>query len=615
MTALAPHNAVLNGVDTDDVLPALLQVERSVRGLRWVERLARKDGPLAETIAQRHGLPQLLSRLLAARGVTVEGCPDYLDPTIRNLMADPSLLQDMDAGAERFARAIRDGEKIAIFGDYDVDGAASTALMTRFLRAHGIDPAFHIPDRMTEGYGPNEAAFTQFVEDGATLIMTVDCGTMSHGPVAHARNLGADVIVIDHHLAGERLPDATALINPNRQDDISGLGDLAAAGVTFLFLVAVARLLRQQGFYGAACAAPDLRQWLDLVALATVCDVVPLTGLNRAYVVGGLKVMRARHNTGLRVLGDTAGLGAEPNAYHLGFVLGPRINAGGRIGDSGLGTRLLVTDDDVEAARIAGVLDRLNAERKAMESDATEAAVSQADYLLESVPDSPVLIVHDEGWHRGVVGLVASRLTERYGRPTIAISWEEDGTGAGSARSIPGVDIGRAIAAAVEEGLLVKGGGHSMAAGLTIARDGIEGLKGFLDDRLANDVALASRSRDLRIDGALMPSAATLELLAMLEKAGPYGSGNPRPRFVFAAHRCSFSKVVGGAHVRCSLSAGDGSRISAVAFRSADTPLGALLLEADGMPLHVAGHLRRNQWGGRESVELVIEDAARIGRK
>lgn len=612
MSALSPQHA---GPEDSDAQDALFRVERSVRGLRWVDRLASRDASVAEAIAQRHDIPLLLARVLAARGASAETSADFLDPSLKRLMPDPSSLRDMDRGAERIAQAIRNGEKVAIFGDYDVDGAASTSLLIRFLAAHGLDAIFHIPDRIAEGYGPNEEAFSRFVEDGAGLIVTVDCGTMAFGPIAHARALGADVVVLDHHLAGDELPDATALINPNRQDDISGLGDLAAAGVIFLCLVAVARILRRESWYGGERAEPDLRQWLDLVALATVSDVVPLKGLNRAYVVKGLQVMRARRNPGLRALADAAGLSVEPNAYHLGFVIGPRINAGGRIGDAALGTRLLTSEDDLEAGRIAAMLDRLNGERKAMESAATESAVAQAEYFLEHEPDAPLLIVFDEEWHKGVVGLVASRLAERFARPAIAIAGEPGGMGAGSARSVPGVDIGSAIAAAVEEGLLVKGGGHAMAAGLSIARDGLDPFRAFLNDRLAVDVARAGKSRDLRIDGALMPSAANAQLLGMLDRAGPYGAGNSRPRFAFGAHRCAFAKVVGGSHVRCSLSAGDGSRITAVAFRAADTPLGALLLEADGMPLHVAGHLRLNQWGGRESVELVIEDAAKAIRQ
>jgi single-stranded-DNA-specific exonuclease len=339
--------------------------------------------------------------------------------------------------------------------------------------------------------------------------------------------------------------------------------------------------------------------------------VVPLRGLNGAFVAKGLQVMRARRNPGLRALADAAALAAEPAAYHLGFVLGPRINAGGRIGDAALGARLLSTDDDLEAARIAETLDRLNAERKAIEASMTEEAAAQADFALDTRPDASVLIVHGEDWHRGVVGLVASRLTERFARPAIAVAWEKDGTGAGSARSVPGVDIGSAVAAGVDEGLLVKGGGHVMAAGLTIARDRLNAFAEWLQARVAGEVHDAEGARELRLDGALMPAGASAELMDMLEKAGPFGAGNPRPRFAFAAHRCAYAKIVGESHVRCTLTAGDGSRIGAIAFRAADTPLGALLLESGGLPLHVAGHLRRDQWNGRETIELVIEDAAR----
>ncbi len=590
--------------------PPFLGVSCSARGMRWVDRLDQTRANVAETIAQRHSLPGLLARVLAARGVGPDAVSDFLDPTLKRLMPDPSTLQDMDAGADRLAGAIRDREKIAIFGDYDVDGAASAALVARFLRSHGNEPEIYIPDRITEGYGPNKEAFNSLVEAGARVIVAVDCGTASAEPIAHARKLGADVIVIDHHLAGEHLPGASALINPNRLDDVSGQGDLAAAGVTFLFLVAVARSLRQAGWYDKGGGECDLLQWLDLVALATVCDVVPLKGLNRAFVAKGLQVLRQRRNTGLRALADSARLSAEPSSYHLGFVLGPRINAGGRIGDSGLGARLLTTNDDLEAAGIAATLERLNAERKALESAMCEEGFAQADHILADRPEAAVIVVHGEGWHRGIVGLVASRLTERFSRPSIAVAWDGAGAGAGSARSIPGVDIGSAISAACAKGLLIKGGGHAMAAGLTIGRDKLGAFSDYLEACAGDSLVHAGVASVLKIDAALMPSGANEDLMALLDQAGPYGSGNPQPRFAFAAHRRRFAKVVGESHIRCSLSASDGSHIDAIAFRSANTPLGAALLESGGLPLHVAGHLRRNHWGGRESIELQIEDAA-----
>ena len=483
-------------------------------------------------------------------------------------------------------------------------------MLDRFLRAHGLVPQVYIPDRITEGYGPNSDAFAELIGAGARLIVTVDCGTASHEAIAAAATQGADVIVIDHHLADEGLPAAHAVINPNRQDDVSGQGDLAAAGVVFVFLVAVVRALRRAGWYGEGRDEPDLLEWLDLVALATVCDVVPLMGLNRALVAKGLQVMRHRRNAGLRALGDVAGLTAAPNAYHLGFVLGPRINAGGRIGDAGLGARLLATTDDIEAARIAETLDGLNRERKAIEAATLEEAMALADQAVSDAPETPLIAVASPEWHKGLIGLVASRLAERFARPALVVTWQDGAAGTGSARSVAGVDIGTAVRAAEAQGLLVKGGGHKMAAGLTVARDRFEDLRSFLETQLAPSVAAAESERELAIDGALMPAGATPELMAQLDKAGPYGNGNPAPRFAFAAHRCTFAKVVGDAHVRCTLSGGDGGRLQAIAFRSAETEVGRLLLDSGATPLHVAGHLTRNHWGGRETIELVIEDVA-----
>jgi single-stranded-DNA-specific exonuclease len=590
---------------------AFLGVERSARGLRWVERLDSDQANAATAIAQGQGVPDLLARVIAARGATAASASEYFGPTLRAMMPDPASLQDMERASERLARAVREGETVAVFGDYDVDGAASAALLHRFLAAHGLPPRIYIPDRLTEGYGPNAEAFEQLItEAGAKLLVTVDCGTTSHAALARARELGADVIVVDHHLADEELPDAEAIVNPNRHDDLSGLGQLAAAGVTFMLLAATQRVLRRAGWYGGERSEPDLLSWLDLVALATVCDVVPLQGLNRAFVTQGLKVMGYRRNIGLRTLCDTAGLTSQPTPYHLGFVLGPRINSGGRIGDAGLGARLLSTQDEIEAKQISQVLERLNVERKAAETAMLEEAMIRADALLEANPQAPILAVASDGWHKGIVGLIASRLAERFRRPALVVGWDGKGEGTGSARSIAGVDIGHAVKQALQSGLLLKGGGHPMAAGLTVKRDGFEALIEGLGGSIAASVTLAGRNAELAVDGALMAAGATPDLLAMLDQAGPYGNGNPEPRFAFAAHHCMAPKVVGGAHVRCTLRAPDGARIGAIAFRSADTELGELLGQAAGRPLHVAGHLRRDNWGGREKIELVIEDAA-----
>ncbi len=592
------------------VREAYLGVTASARGLAWRDRLDAAAAKTATAISQRHALPEILGRVLASRGVGLDEVASALDPTVRALMPDPSTVRDMDKGAARIAQAIVGNEAIAVFGDYDVDGACSAALLQRFLAAHGRQARIYIPDRMTEGYGPNRDAIEALVKEGARLIVTVDCGTTGVEPLAAAAPLGADVVVVDHHQAGERLPDVAAVVNPNRQDDLSGLGHLCAAGVVFMVLVATTRELRRRGFYGAACAPPDLLALLDLVGLATVCDVVPLEGLNRAYVMKGLQAMRQRRNTGLKALADAAGLAVAPTPYHLGFVLGPRINAGGRIGDAALGARLLATDDEMEATRIAVLLDKLNRERKAIEARMLEEAVARAEQLVEADPDVPLLLIAGEGWHKGVVGLVASRLTERFRRPSCVIAWEEKGQGTGSLRSIDGVDIGAAVRAAVEAGHLLKGGGHAMAAGLTIERGSFETLGAFLRTRLVVAATSARAAVSLAIDGALTPAAVTDEFLALIERAGPYGQGNPQPRFAFPAHRVKFAKVVGGAHVRCVLEAGDGSRLDAVAFRAADQPVGAVLLASAGMPLHVTGNLRRDTWNGRDRRELVIEDVA-----
>jgi single-stranded-DNA-specific exonuclease len=598
----------LKPVDQED--DAYLGVRASIRGLTWRERLSPAAAKTATAISQRHDLPELLGRVLAARDIAPDDVAVTLDPTVKALMPDPSLLRDMDKGASRLADAIERREAIAIFGDYDVDGACSSALVKRFLQAHGLDAHIYIPDRMTEGYGPNADAIKGLVTEGAKLIVTVDCGTTSVDALAVAQPLGTDVIVIDHHQADERLPDVAALINPNRQDDISGLGHLCAAGVVFMVLVATARELRKRGYYTGATAPPDLLALLDLVGLATVCDVVPLKGLNRAYVTRGLQIMRQRRNVGLKALSDAAALAVAPTTYHLGFVLGPRINAGGRIGDAALGARLLSIDDEAEAARIAVLLDKLNRERKAIETRMLDEAMAHADHLIESDPRLPLLIVASEEFHKGVVGLVASRLVERFQRPACVIAWDGKDEGTGSLRSIAGVDIGAAVRAAVAEGHLKKGGGHAMAGGLTVARDRLPALSAFLCERLAGKTGAARSAIALAIDGAMTPAGVTDEFMALIERAGPYGQGNPEPRFAFPAHRVKFAKVVGTAHVRCTLEAGDGSRLDAVAFRAADQPIGAALLASAGLPLHFVGHLRRDTWNGRDRRELVIEDVA-----
>ncbi|AHB48476.1 single-stranded DNA exonuclease [Hyphomicrobium nitrativorans NL23] len=613
MTALRKVRAASVGEGSG---AAFLGVTQSARGYRWQETLEPQRANEALAISQQHGLPELLGRVLAARGVRLDEVPVFLDPTIRALMPDPSSLTDMDKAARRLADAVVRREPVAIFGDYDVDGAASSALVARFLAHHDVPRRIYIPDRLTEGYGPNAAAIDQLIGEGAKLIVTVDCGTTSVDVLDGATARGVDVLVVDHHQADERLPAVHALVNPNRLDDISGQGHLCAAGVVFLVLVATARELRQRGYYGAKQGEPPLMSELDLVALATVADVVPLKGLNRAYVTKGLQVMRARDNVGLRALQDAAGLGEAPSAYHLGFILGPRINAGGRIGDAGLGARLLSTEDDTEAARIAALLDRLNKERKEIEQAALEEATAMADRMIDETPDLGILIVGSPEWHRGVVGLIASRLTERFKRPSCVISWDEAArgggvNGTGSLRSVAGIDIGGSVRRAVAAGLLLKGGGHAMAAGLTVEKERLAALQVFFAAELSGSAARLAARASLSVDGALVPSAVNEALIDLLERAGPYGQGNPQPRFVFPAHRVKFAKPVGTAHIRCVLEAGDGSRLDAVAFRAAGQPLGELLMaSAGGLPVHVAGQLRRDTWGGRNRIELQIEDAA-----
>ncbi len=599
--------------DRDEVPAAItpfLGVSTSAKGMVWRERLNAVDLNAATMISQRHGLPDLLGRMLAARGVLLDGVPVFLDPTIRALMPDPNSLRDMDVASARLADAIVKRQKVAVFGDYDVDGASSSALMQRFLDHHGVQSRIYIPDRIFEGYGPNAAAIELLIKEGANLIVTVDCGTTSFEPLAVAAKLNTDVLVIDHHQADAELPKVKAVVNPNRQDDLSGLGHLCAAGVVFLLLVATTRELRGRGIYGDTLKEPNLLELLDIVALATVADVVPLIGLNRAFVTKGLAVMHQRHNVGLRALFDVAGLNSAPNPYALGFVLGPRINAGGRIGDAALGARLLATEDETEAAKIAAVLDKLNGERKAIEVQMLEQAVADADRLVSDTPDLPMLITGSEAWHKGVVGLVASRLVDRFRRPACAIAWESKGEGTGSLRSIAGVDIGGAVRAAVAAGLLVKGGGHAMAAGITVKREKLEALNAFFTERLCDTSTKARDQSGLDIDGALTPAAVNDALLTLIERVGPYGQGNPNPRFAFPAHRVKFAKIVGAAHIRCVLEAGDGSRLDAVAFRAAGQPLGDLLMAPGGLPLHIAGTLKRDTWGGRQKIELTIEDAA-----
>ena len=588
-----------------------LDISQSVTGRAWVDRLDAAAARNATAIGQRAGISDILSRILAGRNVGIDDAETWLDPTIRALMPDPSTLTAMDALAERLARAITDNERIALFGDYDVDGACSCALMARYLRHFGLDPQVHIPDRVFEGYGPNVAAMDKLIDAGAGLIITLDCGTTSDGPIAHARQRGADVLVIDHHLSDHELPPATALVNPNRPDDISGLSYLCAAGVTFMVLVAVNRVLRQRGDTGL----PDLLKLLDLVALATVCDVVPLVGLNRAFVIRGLEIARRGDRPGLAALGLAARINGPINPYHLGFLIGPRINAGGRIGDAALGTRLLALDDEHEAMAIAARLDELNSERQRIEVEAVEEACATAEAEIGGGEGPPVLVLASANWHPGVVGLVAARLRERFERPSFAIALNPDGTGTGSGRSMPGVDLGSAVIEAVETGLLAKGGGHAMAAGVSLRPGELGTFRAFLAERLGSSVRAARAASALKIDAALTARGASLDLLHGIERAGPFGSGNPSPVFAFPAHRARYPQIVGkGGHISFSLTSDDGARLKAIAFRAAGTALGDILMRDVEQPLHFAGSLSLDHYQGREQVQFRLLDIARPPR-
>ena len=585
-----------------------LNVEHSLTGRAWRARLDLAGEGLAQRLAEIGGHGDLLSRVLAGRGVALEDAARYLDPTIRDLMPEPFNLRDMETATTRLANAVEQAEHIAIFGDYDVDGACSAALLASYLEACGCKTLIHIPDRVGEGYGPNVEAVERFAAQGAKILVTVDCGAVSFEPFARARALGLDVLVFDHHQAPEILPDALAVVDPNRQDDLSALNYLCAAGVVYIGLVALNRLLRERGFWRER-AAPDLLAMLDLVALASVADVVPLIGLNRAFVVKGLQVMRQRKRPGLAALYDAAGADGPPRPYHLGFILGPRINAGGRIGDSGLGVKLLMTQDPHEASALAGELHRLNSARQAIEATMLDEAAAEAQLALGQEERGAAVIVAGQGWNPGIVGLIAARLKERYQRPAFALALSGK-LATGSGRSIAGVDLGRAVRAALEAGLLLKGGGHAMAAGLTIETARLGDFRAFIEAHLAAPVAKMRAQDALAIDSAVSAAGATPELVASLERAGPFGSGNPEPVFAAPGHRLADVRLVGADHLRLRLVAGDGAALEAMAFRSAQTPLGQALQSLRGARLHVAGSLSINRYGGREKVQLRVIDAA-----
>jgi single-stranded-DNA-specific exonuclease len=582
----------------------VFNITQSVLGQPWQWR----GGVVPGGDLDGRGADELLHHLFRARGANPDDFARLKAPTLRDWLPDPAIFQDMERAAARIADAIAAGQTIIVYGDYDVDGATSAAVLIRYLRQVGASVGHYIPDRLLEGYGPSADALVALQRAGADLVVTVDCGTQGFEALAAARAVALDVIIVDHHKAGTALPAALALVNPNRLDEApeaAAHGHLAAVGVAFLLAVALNRLLRQRGLFQTR-PEPKLTELLDIVALGTVADVVPLTGLNRAFVTQGLKVMRNRRNPGITALLDVAGVARAPTARDLGFALGPRVNAGGRVGKSDLGVRLLTTDDPAEALALAAELDRLNVERRAIETDVTESALA----LCGADSNMAVTVVAGDGWHPGVIGIVASRLKDRLHRPAIVIARQDDGLAKGSGRSLPGVDLGAAVLAARDAGLLVAGGGHPMAAGLTVACDGIDTLTAFLNDRLSGDVDRAATGRSLSIDAAVTPRGVSLALVETLEVAGPYGQGWAAPRVASGPWTAVDCRIVGEHHVKLVLSGRDGARCKAIAFRHADTALGASLAGARGRPFYLAGRIKRDDWRGEPSAEIEIDDMA-----
>ena len=593
---------------------AFLGIRQSATGARWQEaRRAVNDTDLdrlSRGLTEAYDdMPLPVARLLAARGIDRDQLPSFIEPKLRDLLPDPSRFKDLNKAVARLADCVEAGEPIGVFGDYDVDGACAAALLVWVMRDLGVSVDVHIPDRFTEGYGPNQAALMALGERGASLIVTVDCGITAHAPLAAVASTGMDVIVIDHHIAGPELPKAHSVINPNRLDEDGTYGHLCAAGVTFIVLVGLIRELRRRDFFGTERTPPDLMMRLDLVALATVCDVVPLAGLNRAFVGQGIKIMAQRRHPGLTRLADAAGMKAAPDTYALGFLLGPRINAGGRIGSSQTAVQLLSTLSDDEATGLAAKLDQLNAERRQIEQDIREQAIDRA---LQA-PDTPVIVLSDKSWHEGVIGIVAGRLKERFGKPACVIAMGDNGVGKGSGRSIPGFRLGSAVIAAHQAGILLGGGGHDMAAGFSIDAANLDAFATFLAQRMEKDLNGQAPQLVREVSGTLSTQGAQPELTDWLEKLGPFGSGNPEPRFVLPDCKVKFAKPVGetGAHISCRLDDGSGITLNAIAFQAGGAPLGNLLLDAaDGRHIHILGRLKRDNFRGGRAMQIEIEDAA-----
>jgi single-stranded-DNA-specific exonuclease len=588
-------------------LASVFGVEQSISGLAW-----RWRGGNMELAGPAIGLEDdIVTQLLLARGVTREDLARHRTPTLREFLPDPSIFQDMDAAADRLAQAVLGNETVTIYGDYDVDGATSAALLVRLLRELGTEPRYYIPDRLLEGYGPSGEALVRLGNEGSSLIVTVDCGAMAHEALAAAHDAGVDVIVVDHHKCSPELPKAAALVNPNRLDESdegAAHGHLAAVGVAFLLGIALVRTLRARGFFETR-VEPNLMALLDLVALGTVADVAQIRGLNRAFVAQGLKVMARRENVGMAALIDASRLNRPPSCSDCGFALGPRINAGGRVGEATLGVRLLTTEDPDEARAIAAQLSALNEDRRAIEAEVQ----AQAEEQLANQHNRAVVVLAGRGWHPGVIGIVAGRIKEKAGKPALVIALDADeaGNGKGSGRSISGVDLGAAIIAAREAGLLVAGGGHAMAAGLTVAPDKVEALAEWLDERLAGPVSRVSAERSVLLDLAVAPGGLVPELVETLEAAGPFGVGWPGPKIALGPVRLVKADIVGTDHVRVIVSGQDGASIKAIAFRAAGSALGqALLHGAKDRRLWLAGRAKIDDWGTHPKAELHLEDAA-----
>lgn len=602
-------NTKVETAENQAVETRVLNIEKSVLGKTWV--FPEVDERKALAIAQSYNLPEFLAHIVTARDVDFDDVPDFLEPSLKNQLPDPYTLKDMQKAAERIADAIMAEQAVAVFGDYDVDGATSTALLKRFFKAIHQDILVYIPDRMKEGYGPNAKALLHLKNDkNIDLLMTVDCGISAFEPLEAAADAGLEVIVLDHHTGEPKMPPATAIVNPNRFDEDGSLGHLAAVGVVFLTLIAVNRVLRERGWYKTQkIAEPKLLRWLDIVALGTVCDVVPLKTVNRAFVAQGLKVMAMRQNLGLRHLADVAGVDSFPSAFHLGFMMGPRVNAGGRVGESDTGTRLLSTNDETTAQQLSHRLNNFNQERREIEADILEQAIEQ----VESQPNNAwCVIAHGEGWHPGVIGIVASRLKERFNRPACVIGFDENGVGKASGRSVSGIDLGGGIIAARQNDLLVAGGGHKMAAGFTVMRDRLDEFQSYMNNHIEKQCQGQAIVPTLKVDSVLSPASVTMDLLRKIETLAPFGMGNPEPRFVLASAQIIRPKVVGENHIQCLVKDHNvgHSAFKAISFRSLDTELGELLLTSKGKPVHLAGTLSINHWNGNDYINFQISDAA-----